>query len=330
MPLSLTPPDCTVGVVIPTVGRLQLARAIRSVLSQTYPPARIVIAVDGPVARVNSLALPVDPRIAIVTSQLRTGVSAMRNAGIQALDSHLVALLDDDDEWLPAKLERQVQAYVEAREQGVLHPIVAARVFIQDVAGSVVAIAPIDLCQPGQAVGDYLFRRKRIRRREAMLLPSTLLFDRALALEVPFDEALLGGEDRAWLLSVSVRSDTRIFHLHEPLARYTEHRGGKSRSLSWPASLAWLSAQEDVLSKTERAESMLCNVAPQALMAHDAWGFVTVLWRAYQLRAASWRAWFYICFAVFVYAAMDWCLARMQVGRQLFRKSWLAVGSWVR
>jgi glycosyltransferase involved in cell wall biosynthesis len=247
----------------------------------------------------------------------------MRNAGIHALDSHLVALLDDDDEWLPAKLERQVQAYVEAREQGILHPIVATRVFIQDVAGTVVATAPIDLLQPGQTVGDYLFRRKRIRRREAMLLPSTLLFDRGLALEFPFDEALFGGEDRAWLLGVSVRSDTRIVHLHEPLARYTEHRGGKSRSLSWPASLAWLSAQEDVLSKTERADSMLCNVATQALMAHDIRGFFTVLWQAHHLRAASWRAWFYICFAVFVYAAMDWCLAWMRYGRQLLRTGWL-------
>lgn len=320
--MSTSPPrfGFTVGVVIPTVGRPLLQRAVSSVLGQTYPPTRIVLAVDGPAELLDRLALPVDPRIVVVVSPAHSGPSAVRNAGIRALDSDLVALLDDDDEWLPTKLERQVQAYVDARAHGVGHPLISARVLVQDVAGSPLAVAPIDLCQPNQTVGDYLFRRKRIRRREALLLPSTFLVDRELALEVPFDDALSGAEDADWLLRVSARSDTMIVHLHEPLARYTEHRGGRSRNRHWKSSLEWLLAQEGVLSRNEQADAMLCDVAPQALMAHDLRGFLSVLSLARQWKAASWRAWFYITCAVFVYAAADWGMGKKRFVRQLLRR----------
>ena len=51
-----------------------------------------------------------DPRIRVVANTRTPGLAGARNTGILALDTDLVAFCDDDDEWLPGKLRRQVVA----------------------------------------------------------------------------------------------------------------------------------------------------------------------------------------------------------------------------
>jgi glycosyltransferase involved in cell wall biosynthesis len=50
--------------------------------------------------------------------QKNRGVAAARNAGAALTSSEFVAFLDQDDEWLPAKLERQI-AFMRERELGM-------------------------------------------------------------------------------------------------------------------------------------------------------------------------------------------------------------------
>jgi len=99
-----------VSVIIPTKDRPRLLeRAIRSVLNQTLQDYDVWVvdsSATGSVARV--VEEFTDPRLHHVRSPPR-GVNAARNVGIRLSSGSLIALLDDDDEWLPEKLERQVE-----------------------------------------------------------------------------------------------------------------------------------------------------------------------------------------------------------------------------
>jgi len=47
-----------------------------------------------------------------ILHEKKIGVSAARNRGIKAAQGRWVALLDSDDEWLPNKLQRQIESYI--------------------------------------------------------------------------------------------------------------------------------------------------------------------------------------------------------------------------
>ena len=100
-----------VSVIIPTRDRPELAaRAVRSALAQTYPDKEIVVVDDGSaVPLVLPSELADDERVQTVRLDTPSGAGRARNEGVQASHGALLAFLDDDDRWRPAKLERQVQ-----------------------------------------------------------------------------------------------------------------------------------------------------------------------------------------------------------------------------
>lgn len=101
-----------VSVVIPLYNKsLYIARALNSVLAQTFQEFEVVVVDDGStddgaeiVRRFN------DPRIQLI-QQENQGVSAARNRGIDAARADLVAFLDADDEWLTDHLETLQRLY---------------------------------------------------------------------------------------------------------------------------------------------------------------------------------------------------------------------------
>ncbi len=97
-----------VTVVIPTRDRPRLVRrALASALAQTEPSLEVVVVDDGSSP---PLALDPDPRVRIERHDAPQGVSAARNAGLAAARGRWVTFLDDDDQLLPAMVERAVGA----------------------------------------------------------------------------------------------------------------------------------------------------------------------------------------------------------------------------
>ena len=99
-----------ITVIIPTHNRPDLLLdAVRSVLQQRYQHWELLIVENGPHRKVGSVLarLPADPRIRY-RHQSEANPSLARNAGIIAARGAYVAFLDDDDEWMPEKLQRQV------------------------------------------------------------------------------------------------------------------------------------------------------------------------------------------------------------------------------
>lgn len=107
-----------VSIVIPTYNRAHLlGRAVNSVLRQTFTDFELIVVDD---ASADDTAGVVggfhDRRIRYVRHGSNLGASVARNTGISKAQGDYVGLLDDDDEWYPEKLERQVLKFSEVSE----------------------------------------------------------------------------------------------------------------------------------------------------------------------------------------------------------------------
>jgi len=108
-----------VSVIIPTCGRpALLASAIRSVLGQSFQDFEIIVIDDGQDIKSETVVKELgDERIRYMSNPQKLGGAATRNRGIKEAGSPLIAFLDDDDEWLPEKLETQVTRLADTSPQ---------------------------------------------------------------------------------------------------------------------------------------------------------------------------------------------------------------------
>jgi glycosyltransferase involved in cell wall biosynthesis len=117
----VTSPFDDISVVVPTFDRAAvLPRAIESVRAQTRPPAELIVVDDGSTDGTAEL-IGGQFSEAHILRQENLGVSAARNRGIEASTGEWIALLDSDDEWRPAKLQRQVAALRDHPDLRICH-----------------------------------------------------------------------------------------------------------------------------------------------------------------------------------------------------------------
>ncbi|MFV0427002.1 MAG: glycosyltransferase family 2 protein [Beutenbergiaceae bacterium] len=105
-----------VSVVIPTHNRPQLMlKALESVLGQSIlgqsdsVPLEVVIVFDACPVEVPQVSIPAGATVRGIANNRTRGLAGARNSGIVAAQHSLVAFLDDDDTWLPGKLEAQLR-----------------------------------------------------------------------------------------------------------------------------------------------------------------------------------------------------------------------------
>ena len=114
--------EVSISVVIPASNaEATLARALESVLAQTRPPDEIIVVDDASTDCTVRLAKSyADQGVSLLRVRERRGAAAARNLGIAAAKGRWIAFLDADDEWLPAKLEKQAAA-ISANPESPVH-----------------------------------------------------------------------------------------------------------------------------------------------------------------------------------------------------------------
>ncbi len=176
-----------VTVVIPTRDRPVLLRtAVAAVLAQDYPgEVRCIVVHDG-----TEPDTDLEQERVTVTSNVRSpGLAGARNSGIARVGTELVAFCDDDDQWLPDKLSRQVE---------VLRADPAARFVCCGIR-----IRYGDRLVERTLPGSEVTFAELLRDRLTELHPSTFLIRRSLLEEIGLvDEELPGSyaEDYELLL----------------------------------------------------------------------------------------------------------------------------------
>jgi hypothetical protein len=197
--LESGPARPTVTVVLPTFNRASLlVRAIRSVLGQTCQDWELIVvddcSTDGTEQAVRSFS---DDRIKYIRHDRNRGAGAARNTGIDYARGEYVAFLDSDDEWLPEKLQKELEVF---RNSDPALGLVYTGEMIVDETGHV-----LETCMATKSGGVY----------EALLdscfigsCSRVTVNKQALARVGGFDETLASHQD--WDLWLKVAKDSSI------------------------------------------------------------------------------------------------------------------------
>ena len=100
-----------VSVVLTTYQRAELAKiALQSIIGQTWAPEEIIVVEDaGDTDLANWIAALGHHELKYVRHEKNQGLAAARNTGLRLAKCDLIAYLDDDDQWLPTRLQEQVE-----------------------------------------------------------------------------------------------------------------------------------------------------------------------------------------------------------------------------
>lgn len=151
----------TISVIIPVFnGAKFIVEAIDSVLSQTFPADEIIIIDDG----------STDESAQIINShygdkvkyiyQENKGVSQARNHGIKLAQGKYIAFLDQDDMYLPNKLQQEINLFNENPEALIISSKWRYIFTNDDLKNSFIYKDQIDKEQCGVYLGSYLFKKK--------------------------------------------------------------------------------------------------------------------------------------------------------------------------
>ncbi len=263
-----------VSVVIPTYRRpLLVKRAVQSALAQTISQIEVIVVIDGPDQFTReALAAIDDPRLKVIELPINQGCCAARQAGITAAQAKWVAHLDDDDEWMPQKLERQLKAVERSQYQ---FPIASCYLVVRSSKGE--GIWPRRPPDESEPLSEYLFVRNTLFQGEGLLQASTLLTSKELLEKVPPSLTAQKHEDWDWLLRAISLEGVGIEFVPEPLSIWHLAEIGQSlsRTPDWQYSFNWIQSARDLVTPRAYSSFILAEVSSRAALTRD--------WKAFWL-----------------------------------------------
>lgn len=185
-----------VSVIIPTYKRSKsLNRAIDSVLSQTYPNIEIIVVDDNgkgskyQMETEKSLEKYIKTdKIKYITHDVNRNGSAARNTGFKHSRGEYINFLDDDDVFLPKKIERQVDK-LSASDYSIGATYCNTRSISNRIISKKNKIIESNFSSEGNLLVEYLCQ-------EVTFNTSTILFKRkVIEILKGFDESFIRHQD---------------------------------------------------------------------------------------------------------------------------------------
>jgi glycosyltransferase involved in cell wall biosynthesis len=292
-----------VSVIVPTRHRpTLLMRALASVFCQTWPEFEVIVIVDGPDQDTIAILRTIDdPRLRVIVNSHSLTAAGARNVGMDTAKGEWIAFLDDDDEWSPEKLAKQM-AY--AADRGPVLVSCLSRVVTSEAS----FIRPQVIYDNIHPIDEYLFDRRSPFAAHGFIQTSSYLLPRALGRGLRF-RTDTPHDDWDYLLRLSKQEAVRVETVPEILVTlYAEDtRPSLSKSGSWLASLQWAERVRPML--TPRAYAGLCLgvVAPRAVNERAYCAVAQLLYHAF--RHGSPRLWRVAAFVG------EWLMPRSVLGR---------------
>ena len=259
-----------VSVIVPTRGRPEMVcTAVRSVLDQTMGDLEVVVVIDGEdPASEKALHGLGDARVRVLALSERVGGSEARNTGVRAANSPWIALLDDDDEWLPNKLAVQMTYVQPAGLQ-----VQVTKYILRDGKGPDL-IWPYRFPRPEEPISEYFLCTSR-----NVFQTSTILCSRELLLRNPFTKGLKRLQDWDWLLRVLPLPDVTLVTVPDVLSVYNCGNSGPtiSKAFDWEGSLQWARDNRALLTPRAYRGFIAKKCAPDAASQHASLSSVWLL-----------------------------------------------------
>jgi glycosyltransferase involved in cell wall biosynthesis len=229
-----------VSAVIPTRNRPAIVcRAVRSALNQTYRNLEVIVVVDGPdPATVSALEELNEARLRVISLAENVGGSEARNVGVREARGEWIALLDDDDEWFPEKINRQIMITASLVDKNVF---IASR--FSDLSSGKGHTAPIRMPDTGEPIDEYLCCPRGYRAGTTFLQTSTLLVHRELLLRVPFEKGLKRGQEFSWMLMACTTGNAAYYVASDILSVFNSEGNALQRISTrpqWRSYYAWM------------------------------------------------------------------------------------------
>lgn len=259
-----------ITVVVPTMLRPELRRALQSVRTQAESPrVEIVVVADRAQdsAQVDNLG---DMADTVLFSGGGAGAGRCRNLGVAAAEGDWIAFLDDDDEWLPGHLH-EVLDVIQSRDD---IDVLSCRA-VQRLAGSPHDSSPV----PGrvldhQPVLDYLFVDRGPSLQRPSIFTSTLLVSNHVAAKVRWDDTLSRHQDWDWLRRAQDEGARIIQSHHVGVRIWVGSSASISASTDWESSLAWAASWQGTQSRRAFVDFIAGQPLRYAMSARSASGVV--------------------------------------------------------
>lgn len=253
-----------VSVVIPSIGRETLNRAVRSALGQVGCDVEVIVVLDRPEVEDRVKAELAKYRVFVLTTDGSEGPSVARNIGLMSATREYVGFLDDDDEWLPNKAKLQIAA-LQRSEPNVDAFALSYLEFVTS-GGRVRSKEPQKFVGPAASFANFLLARRHLLYGDSYFLTPSLLATRSLLLQLPWDESLRIHEDWDLFLRLVSEVGAGVVYVDEVLTRVYQ---GSEHSISakgnWRSSLGFLRKHSTEITGRARADFVLVHMLQHAI-----------------------------------------------------------------
>ena len=131
-------------------------RAVNSILGQSFSNIEIIVVDDNDLNTSYSDALKIlceKKKIIYLTQGKNKGACSARNFGISHATGEYIGFLDDDDEWLPEKIEKQLKVFEKYPDIGIVY---CRGEIVDENSGTVIGIYNQDNIKTNVTLEDIL------------------------------------------------------------------------------------------------------------------------------------------------------------------------------
>jgi glycosyltransferase involved in cell wall biosynthesis len=199
-----------------------LGPCLEGVRSQTFRDFELLVLDDGSTDGTREILAGLEGEATVFLSERNLGTYGILNQGLRTARGEFVAVLNDDDVWLPRKLEAQVALMDSEPQVGLVHTDGA---FI-DGDGRRIEGSPLGFSFPRTRTGDVLLD---LCYANKIIASAALVRRECFEALGGFDESYFGSGD--WHMWLRVAERWQVGYVDEPLTLYRVHGENASHKL---------------------------------------------------------------------------------------------------